>query len=46
MTAVHVAAVTNTVTVVEGDTTVVTVATAGPQGPPGPVGFTVDDGTY
>jgi hypothetical protein len=33
MTSVNVSAVTNTVTVTEGDTTVVTVTTAGPQGP-------------
>ena len=33
MTSVNVTAVTNTVTVTEGDTTVVTVTTAGPQGP-------------
>ena len=37
MTSVNVTAVTNTVTVTEGDTTVVTVATAGPQGPVSPV---------
>jgi hypothetical protein len=35
MTSVNVTAVTNTVTVTEGDTTVVTVTTAGPQGPGG-----------
>jgi hypothetical protein len=35
MTTVNVSAVTNTVTVTEGDTTVVTVTTAGPQGPGG-----------
>ncbi len=35
MTSVNVTAVTNTVTVVEGDTTVVAITTAGPQGPPG-----------
>jgi hypothetical protein len=35
MTSVNVSAVTNTVTVTEGDTTVVTVTTAGPQGPGG-----------
>jgi len=35
MTSVNVTAVTNTVTVTEGDTTVVTVTTAGPQGPSG-----------
>ena len=42
MTSVNVTAVTNTVTVTEGDTTVVTVTTAGPQGPVGP-GLVVDD---
>ena len=36
MTSVNITAVTNTVTVVDGDTTVVTVTTAGPQGPIGP----------
>ena len=35
MTSVNVTDVTNTVTVTEGDTTVVTVTTAGPQGPGG-----------
>jgi hypothetical protein len=35
MTSVNVSAVTNTVTVVEGSTSVVTVTTAGPQGPSG-----------
>jgi len=35
MTSVNVTAVTNTVTVTEGDTTVVTITTAGPQGPSG-----------
>ena len=35
MTSVNVTAVTNTVTVTEGDTTVVTVTTAGPQCPGG-----------
>ena len=35
MTSVNVTAVTNTVTVTEGNTTVVTVTTAGPQGPGG-----------
>ena len=38
MTSVNVSAVTNTVTVTEGDTTVVTVTTAGPQGPAGAAG--------
>ena len=38
MTSVNVSAVTNTVTVTEGDTTVVTVTTAGPQGPGGGAG--------
>jgi hypothetical protein len=38
MTSVNVTAVTNTVTVTEGDTTVVTVTTAGPQGPGGGAG--------
>jgi hypothetical protein len=38
MTSVNVTSVTNTVTVVEGDTTVVTVTTAGPQGSTGPTG--------
>jgi hypothetical protein len=32
MTSVNVSSVTNTVTVTEGDTTIVTVTTAGPQG--------------
>lgn len=32
MTAVNITAVTNTVTVTEGDTTVVTITTVGPQG--------------
>ena len=32
MTAVNITAVTNTVTVTEGDTTIVTITTAGPQG--------------
>lgn len=32
MTSVNITAVTNTVTVTEGDTTVVTITTAGPQG--------------
>ena len=35
MTSVNVTAVTNTVTVTEGDTTIVTVTTAGPQGATG-----------
>ena len=39
MTSVNVASVTNTVTVTEGDTTVVTITTAGPQGPGGVVAF-------
>lgn len=38
MTSVNVTTVSNTVTVTEGDTTVVTVTTAGPQGPVGPQG--------
>lgn len=38
MTSVNVTAVTNTVTVTEGDTTVVTVTTAGPQGAKGEAG--------
>ena len=38
MTSVNVTAVTNTVTVTQGDTTVVTVTTAGPQGPGGGAG--------
>ena len=38
MTSVNVTDVTNTVTVTEGDTTVVTVTTAGPQGPGGGAG--------
>jgi hypothetical protein len=38
MTSVNVTSVTNTVTVTEGDTTVVTITTAGPQGATGPVG--------
>ena len=38
MTSVNVSNLTNTVTVVEGDTTVVTIATQGPQGP----GLSVD----
>jgi hypothetical protein len=39
MTSVNVTSVTNTVTVVEGDTTVVTVTTAGPQGAIGATGL-------
>lgn len=35
MTSVSITTATNTVSVVEGDATVVTVATAGPQGPSG-----------
>lgn len=35
MTSVNVTAVTNTVTVTEGDTTIVAITTAGPQGPSG-----------
>jgi len=50
MTSVNVTSVTNTVTVTEGDTTVVTITTAGPQGPkgdtgdPGPAGSGTDLG--
>ena len=40
MTSVNVTTTKNTVTVNEGDTTVVTVATRGPQGP---VGFALED---
>ena len=40
MTSVNVTTTKNTVTVNEGDTTVVTVATQGPQGP---VGFELED---
>tara|TARA_R100001510_G_C7489480_1_gene97930 strand:+ start:113 stop:340 length:228 start_codon:yes stop_codon:yes gene_type:complete len=40
MTSVNVTTTKNTVTVNEGDTTVVTVATQGPQGP---VGFQLED---
>jgi len=40
MTSVNVTTTKNTVTVNEGDTTVVTVATQGPQGP---VGLNIDD---
>ena len=40
MTSVNVTTTKNTVTVNEGDTTVVTVATQGPQGP---VGVNIDD---
>ena len=40
MTSVNVSSVTNTVTVVDGDTTVVTVTTAGPQGATGATGAT------
>ena len=40
MTSVNVTTTKNTVTVNEGDTTVVTVATRGPQGP---VGFELED---
>jgi len=40
MTSVNVTELKNTVTVNEGDTTVVTVAVAGPQGP---VGFDLED---
>ena len=40
MTTVNVTTTKNTVTVNEGDTTVVTVATQGPQGP---VGFQLED---
>ena len=40
MTSVNVTTTKNTVTVNEGDTTVVTVATQGPQGP---VGFELDE---
>jgi len=40
MTSVNVTTTKNTVTVNEGDTTVVTVATQGPQGP---VGFDLDE---
>ena len=40
MTSVNVTTTKNTVTVNEGDTTVVTVATRGPQGP---VGFDLED---
>ena len=40
MTSVNVTTTKNTVTVNEGDTTVVTVATQGPQGP---VGFQFDE---
>jgi hypothetical protein len=48
MTSVNVTAVTNTVAVVQGDTTVVTITTAGPQGPAGtgagvPVGGATGD---
>lgn len=38
MTSVNVTAVTNTVTVTEGDTTIVTITTAGPQGIQGEIG--------
>ena len=38
MTSVSITSVANTVTVTEGDTTVVTVTTAGPQGVQGPTG--------
>ena len=40
MTSVNVTTTKNTVTVNEGDTTVVTIATQGPQGP---VGFQLED---
>ena len=40
MTSVNVTTTKNTVTVNEGDTTVVTIATQGPQGP---VGFDLDE---
>ena len=40
MTSVNVTTTKNTVTVNEGDTTVVTIATQGPQGP---VGVNIDD---
>ena len=40
MTSVNVSSVTNTVTVVEGNTSVVTVTTPGPQGPAGVAGGT------
>ena len=40
MTSVNITTTKNTVTVNEGDTTVVTVATQGPQGP---VGFQLED---
>ena len=40
MTTVNVTTTKNTVTVNEGDTTIVTVATQGPQGP---VGFQLED---
>tara|TARA_R100001086_G_scaffold221113_1_gene138178 strand:+ start:69 stop:308 length:240 start_codon:yes stop_codon:yes gene_type:complete len=43
MTSVNVTTTKNTVTVNEGDTTVVTVATTGPQGPAGQIsGLTFD----
>ena len=45
MTAVNVTSVTNTVTVTEGDTTVVTVTTAGPQGPAGTGAFVYQQST-
>jgi hypothetical protein len=44
VTSVNITAVTNTVTVVEGDTTVVTVTTAGPQGAAGANGAGVASG--
>ena len=39
MTSVNVTAVTNTVTVTEGDTTILTITTAGPQGPAGTTAY-------
>ena len=44
MTDVNVTSVTNTVTVTEGDTNVVTITTAGPQGPSGTAGGALPTG--
>ena len=44
MTSVNVTSITNTVTVVDGDTTVVTVTTAGPQGATGTTGAGIATG--
>lgn len=44
MTSVNISAVTNSVVVTQGDTTLVTVTTAGPQGIPGATGSTGSTG--